>query len=761
MGTDDYNTESYLSLLAAMLFRIRRANVALLIALSLTLFGFADAAFAQTSSKSSETSAQKAIVELSSKLTREQSAALEKFLEVLAKDNTTGSATLPRQRGTMQLLRESLDTFANRILDHIVDAPTAIGAVGSAIKMMFAARPSGGGWRFAGLLTIALLAGAAATVVVGWFTRSWRKHLSISEPRTLLELIRSLSLRLFLELSGLAGFVIVSLLSGRLLASNPDDHFLIAAFVLSVILIIWLARALLRFVLSPNRPDLRLVTTDDWTARLVFQGLVSFAAVIGLGLFLLQLLDRFSIGHGQTLRFWVAFFLVIWISFLTWRARAGLTSMIKGDELSLTPGLERMAAWWPIVSIVAIALTWLFIQFATSTGALQITAAQGSAAFGLIIAAPFLDTALRGIVKHILPTMQGEGEAAEEAYLRTRHSYIRIGRVLMFATIILLIGHLFGISFRDFAAASLGAQIAANGFQFLLTIALGYLAWELVNLWVDRQLAREMPAEMPESEAEGEGGGAGKSRLATVLPLLRITLQIAIIVLTALLGLAQLGFNITPLLAGAGVVGIAVGFGAQALVKDVVSGIFFLLDDAFRLGEYIDVGGTLGTVEKISIRSLRLRGARGPIHIVPYGEIQKLTNHSRDWVIVKMSFHVPFDTDTEKVRKIFKRIGQEMMEVPELAKDFLSPFKGQGVYDVDDVGIVVRAKFTAKPGTQFMIRKEIYKRIQQAFEDNGIQFARREVRVQFPDGDHGTNLTPDQKQAIAAAATADGTQNPV
>jgi small-conductance mechanosensitive channel len=434
--------------------------------------------------------------------------------------------------------------------------------------------------------------------------------------------------------------------------------------------------------------------------------------------------------------------------------------MIKGDELSLTPGLERMAAWWPIVSIVAIALTWLFIQFATSTGALQITAAQGSAAFGLIIAAPFLDTALRGIVKHILPTMQGEGEAAEEAYLRTRHSYIRIGRVLMFATIILLIGHLFGISFRDFAAASLGAQIVANGFQFLLTIALGYLAWELVNLWVDRQLAREMPAEMPESEAEGEGGGAGKSRLATVLPLLRITLHIAIIVLTALLGLAQLGFNITPLLAGAGVVGIAVGFGAQALVKDVVSGIFFLLDDAFRLGEYIDVGGTLGTVEKISIRSLRLRGARGPIHIVPYGEIQKLTNHSRDWVIVKMSFHVPFDTDTEKVRKIFKRIGQEMMEVPELAKDFLSPFKGQGVSDVDDVGIVVRAKFTAKPGTQFLIRKEIYKRIQQAFEDNGIQFARREVRVQFPEGGDGANLTPDQKQAIAAAVTASDTRKP-
>lgn len=760
MGTNHCKSLVLLSATATILFRIRHAIAALLIAFSLTLAGFADVALAQTGAKPTETSAQKAIVELSSKLTAEQSAALEKFLEVLAKDNSTASSSLAKQRGTMQLLRESLDTFANRILDHIVNAPTAVGAAGQAVKMMFAERSSGGGWRFAGLLTLALLMGAVATVIVGWFAKSWRTRLSVAEPQTLLELIRSLSLRLVLELSGLAAFTVVSLLSARLLVDNLDDRFLIAAVVLSVVVIIWLARALLRFVLSPSRPELRLVTTDDWTARLVFQGLVSFAAVIGFGLFLLQVLDHFSIGHGQTLRFWVAFFLVVWITVLTWRARAGLTSMIKGDEESLSPGLEQMAAWWPIVSIVAITLTWLFIQFATSTGALQITAAQGSAAFGLIIAAPFLDTALRGIVKHILPTMQGEGEAAEEAYLRTRHSYIRIGRVLIFATIILLIGRLFGISFRDLAESSLGAQIAANGFQFLLTIVSGYLAWELVNLWVDRQLAREMPAEIPETEAESEVGGAGKSRLATVLPLLRATLQVAIIVLTALLGLAQLGFNITPLLAGAGVVGLAVGFGAQALVKDVVSGIFFLLDDAFRLGEYIDVGGTLGAVEKISIRSLRLRGARGPVHIVPYGDIQKLTNHSRDWVIVKMSFHVPFDTDTEKVRKIFKRIGEEMMEVPELAKDFLSPFKGQGVSDVDDVGIVVRAKFTAKPGTQFTIRKEVFKRIQQAFEDNDIQFARREVRVQFPEGVDGANLTTDQKQAIAAAATSGERPNP-
>ena len=231
-----------------------------------------------------------------------------------------------------------------------------------------------------------------------------------------------------------------------------------------------------------------------------------------------------------------------------------------------------------------------------------------------------------------------------------------------------------------------------------------------------------------------------------------MTLQVAIITITTLLALSNLGFNITPLLAGAGVLGLAIGFGAQALVKDVVSGVFFLLDDAFRVGEFIDVGGTMGAVEKISIRSMQLRGAKGPIHIVPYGEISKLTNHSRDWVIVKLRFTVPFDTDVEKVRKLFKKIGQDIMQDPEHAEDLLSPFKSQGVAEFGESGIVVRGKFTTKPGRQFAIRKEVFSRIQQAFDENGIQFARKEVKVQIPGLKENESLNAAQKEAVAAAA---------
>ena len=207
-------------------------------------------------------------------------------------------------------------------------------------------------------------------------------------------------------------------------------------------------------------------------------------------------------------------------------------------------------------------------------------------------------------------------------------------------------------------------------------------------------------------------------------------------------------------MAGAGILGLAIGFGAQKLVTDIVSGVFFLIDDAFRIGEYIDVGGTMGAVEKISIRSMQMRHHRGNVHTIPYGGIEKVTNFSRDWVIMKLMFTVPFDTDPNKVKKIFKKIGAEMLEDPLFKEDFLEPFKSQGVFQFDDVGIVMRGKFMAKPGTQFTIRKEIYNRVRNEFDANGIEFARREVRVAIPGlEEHHEDLTVEQKTAVAGAVS--------
>ena len=216
--------------------------------------------------------------------------------------------------------------------------------------------------------------------------------------------------------------------------------------------------------------------------------------------------------------------------------------------------------------------------------------------------------------------------------------------------------------------------------------------------------------------------------------------------------LAALGVNIGPLLAGAGVVGLAVGFGAQTLVRDIFSGAFYLVDDAFRVGEYINVGDAKGTVEKIGIRSMQLRHHRGAVNIVPYGGIKKMTNESRDWVIEKLEFRLTYDTDITKVKKIVKRIGQELMADPELGPHIIEPLKSQGVMAMEDSALLVKAKFTAKPGEQFVIRREAYQRIKQAFDEAGIHFAHRQVTVFVPPGATGATAAAAAATGAAAAA---------
>jgi len=170
-----------------------------------------------------------------------------------------------------------------------------------------------------------------------------------------------------------------------------------------------------------------------------------------------------------------------------------------------------------------------------------------------------------------------------------------------------------------------------------------------------------------------------------------------LVAITIMVVLSSMGLDFGPLIAGAGVVGIAIGFGAQALVRDIISGVFFLIDDAFRVGEYVEFGEIRGQVEQISIRSMRLRHHRGAIHTVPFGELRSITNYNRDWAIYKQEFRLPYDTDVDKVRKIIKKVGLRLLEDPELGPKFIQPLKSQGVFRIEEGALILRTKFTCKP----------------------------------------------------------------
>jgi moderate conductance mechanosensitive channel len=190
-----------------------------------------------------------------------------------------------------------------------------------------------------------------------------------------------------------------------------------------------------------------------------------------------------------------------------------------------------------------------------------------------------------------------------------------------------------------------------------------------------------------------------------------------------------MGVQIGPLVAGAGVVGVAVGFGSQTLVRDIIAGMFYLLDDAFRVGEYIQAGNYKGTVEGFSIRSVKLRHHRGPVYTVPFSLLGAVQNMSRDWVIDKLTIGITYDSDIDLARKLIKQIGLDLAKDPEFAPLIIEPLKMQGVDAFGDFAVQIRAKMKTLPGEQFVIRRQAYAMIKKAFNANGIKIAFPTVQV--------------------------------
>jgi len=284
---------------------------------------------------------------------------------------------------------------------------------------------------------------------------------------------------------------------------------------------------------------------------------------------------------------------------------------------------------------------------------------------------------------------------------------------------------------------------------FVLIIA--DLLWHLAKAYIDRRLATAVDTTgLPAGEI------ARRGRMRTLLPIFRNVLAVFVAVMAALIVLSELGVEIGPLIAGAGIFGVALGFGSQTLVKDVISGVFYMLDDAFRVGEYIQAKSYKGTVEGFSLRSVRLRHHRGPVFTVPFGELGAVENMSRDWVIDKFRISVGYDTDINKARKIAKTIGAELQADPELGPQFITPLKMKGVEEFGDYGIVLSFAMTTVPGQQTYIRRKAYAMIREAFQQNGIEFATPSVQVGGDDKGGGAAAAAAIRAQQAKATPAEG-----
>ena len=540
-------------------------------------------------------------------------------------------------------------------------------------------------------------------------TTGYRQRLIAMQLDSVDARLRAVGRRLAFGLGWTASFALGSLGAFLLFDWPPLLHALIAR-VLLVVVVVWLTTIVLRFVIAPGAERFRILPIGTASARHWYPWL---AVAVGwyTGAYLTHgFLAELGL-PAATLALVADLFSLVWLAILLlalWRrpavrpgtnpdaaARAGarLTNAV------LTCGLVVI---WLLVPLGATRLFYTVVVLLGLTALLSITNRS---------------------VAHIL--RPPGSDHAEEVPPLLGVLLDRGLRVLWVIAAALALAWLWEIDVNSMAADSTMSRLLRGALHALVIVLVVELLWHLVRSWIDRRLADAQSTADPGSPEARQR----RARIRTLLPIARNVLFVVLTVMAALMALSALGVQVGPLIAGAGVVGVAIGFGSQTLVKDVISGVFFLLDDAFRVGEYIESGSIRGTVEGFSLRSIKLRHHRGYLHTVPFGALEKITNYSRDWVIDKVTLGLTYDTDLDKVKKIIKRIGQELLADPELGPHIIDTLKMQGVEEYGDFAIKVRLKLTCKPGEQFVIRRRAYGMIKKAFDENGIKFAFPTVQV--------------------------------
>src|SRR5215213_2574756 len=338
--------------------------------------------------------------------------------------------------------------------------------------------------------------------------------------------------------------------------------------------------------------------------------------------------------------------------------------------------------------------------------------------FGVAVVALVLPVAfsvMNRAASHFLAPANDDVDPAPSASLAT--VYVERGlRAVLILAAALFLARFWEIDVVQLAGRdTLLTRLVRGALSAVVIFLVADLLWQVLKTLIDRRLAAAQGAAGLDDEA-----AAREARLRTLLPIFRNFAFVALAVVAAMMALSAVGIEIGPLIAGAGVLGVAIGFGSQTLVRDVISGVFYLLDDAFRVGEYIQSGNYMGTVESFSLRSVKLRHHRGPVYTVPFGTLGAVQNMSRDWVIDKMTIGVSYDSDIEKAKKLVKEIGKELAADPEFAPHVLEPLKMQGVDQFGEFAIDLRFKMMTKPGEQFAIRRRAFALIKQAFAESGI-----------------------------------------
>ena len=487
-----------------------------------------------------------------------------------------------------------------------------------------------------------------------------------------------------------------------------------------------------RLLASPRQPSLRLLPMDDETAEYLVIWLRRLAGFGVFGWFAVEAARLLGLPSGvhqfglKSLGLAVATMLVIFIlqnraTVADW-LRKPPSNPLFGDRLQVLKA--RLADVWHVLAVLYVAgvtLVWAlqvrggfeFLLRATILTAVILT--LSAAVSALLRRAIDRGFSISPETRDRFPLL----EARANRYLPILHLVLR-GAVGLLT--LLALAQAWGMDILAALASDGGKRVLSSGVSIAVVLVAALVVWELVHGAIERYLT----ATDPDGNAR-----ARSSRARTLLPLARNAVFLVLLVLVSLIVLSELGVNIAPLLAGAGVVGIAVGFGSQKLVQDIITGAFILFEDTIAVGDAVKVGEHSGAVEAMSIRAIRLRDAQGSVHTIPFSAVTTVVNLTKGFSYAVIDVGVSYSEDTDRVAAVLAEIGTEMQAEPRWAAAIVEPLEVLGVERFDASAVVIRARIKTDPDEKWPALREFNRRMKKRFDAEGIEMPFPQTTVWF------------------------------
>jgi len=572
-----------------------------------------------------------------------------------------------------------------------------------------------------------------------------RRRLMQNHRASVVERLPLALARLALELLPVAAFVAVAYGAFGLVDPPRTEVRIVTLALINAIGIVTAVRAVARVLLAPRAAGLRIFPLTDrtarhlsrWVRRLINTSIVGF--IIAETAFALGLPYALRNGLLALVGLIVAGMLI----YLVVRYRRPVRRMIRGEGglRPLAMGRRQLGNVWHILAVVYILALYVIWVLAVEGGfTLMLMATVWTVL--IVVAARLLTLA----VGQYLPVVFApEREPTYPELNRRMARYQPIVETVLTALIAVLavlgILAVWGIPAFAWLGHDTGNALLGALVTIALVIIVSVVAWEVINLLVERRLA----------QAESEGVPVEqRQRVQTLLPLLRNATLIVLLVVGTLMVLSEIGINIAPLLAGAGVVGLAIGFGAQTLVHDVITGLFMLFENTIAVGDVAQVGSHGGLVEGLTIRTVRLRDLSGNVHTVPFSQVTSVMNMTKDYSYYLFDIGVAYREDTDQVVEVVQAISAEMMQEEPYKAEILEPIEILGVDSFQSSAVVIKARIKTRPIKQWMVGREFNRRMKKRFDALGIEIPFPHMTLYF--GQDKQGHAPPANLQVAAPA---------